>query len=89
MRRAVTRKITTLSVTRVRHPPFGHHGFATRQSFVLPRVPRAPARPCYVKARGFVFIALIVGYLRDFGLYLRRRRQRRRRSDFFGKLPDY
>ena len=40
MRRAENRKITTLSVTRVRHPPFGHHGFATRQSFVLPQVPR-------------------------------------------------
>ena len=25
MRRAVTRKIMTLSATRVRHPPFGHH----------------------------------------------------------------
>ena len=32
-------------LTRVRHPPFGHHRFATRQSFILPRLCLGPPTP--------------------------------------------
>ena len=44
------------------------------------------SRVLYGQMGPFVFIALVVGYLHDFGLYLRRRRQRRREAGFFGKF---
>eukprot|EP00964_Phaeocystis_antarctica_P045977 scaffold26511_cov64-Phaeocystis_antarctica.AAC.4 len=45
MRRAVTRKSSLAGPPGLGHPPFRHPGFATRQSTILPRLPRSVSDP--------------------------------------------